>query len=322
MSTDDGAGPLQLGLLLPTGEGPNMGFEGRGGRWPELREAAELAEAMGFDTLWVADHLLYRSSPPETVIPEGETRGIWECWTMVSALAAATRRATLGPFVACAQFRNPALLAKMADSVDEISGGRLLLGLGAGWHPPEFAAFGYPSDHRVGRFEEALQIIVPLLRDGRVDFHGAYYRARECELRPRGPRPTGPPIWIAGERPRMLRLAARYGDAYNTGWYTEAAPAGVRFAQLADACAEVGRDPGQVQRTASIMVTVDGFQARPVSPFAQAMEGTPEELATKIREFRSVGVRHVSYWLRPFTMRHLEALGRTIEIIRQLDRGL
>ncbi len=114
------------------------------------------------------------------------------------------------------KFRNPAILAKMAATLDAISGGRLILGLGAGWHAPEFEAFGIPFDHRVDRFEEALQIIVPLLHTGQVDFQGRYYRTPNCELRPRGPRASGPQILIGAAGPRMLRLAARYADAWNT----------------------------------------------------------------------------------------------------------
>ena len=143
------------------------------------------------------DHLLFRQSPTDNAIqvemPAGKTRGAWEAWTVLCALAAATSRIELGPFVACNSFRNPALLAKMAVTLDEVSDGRLVLGIGAGWHEPEYHAFGYPYDHRVGRFEEALQIIAPLLREGRVDFEGRYYQARDCEIAPRGPRPAGPP---------------------------------------------------------------------------------------------------------------------------------
>jgi alkanesulfonate monooxygenase SsuD/methylene tetrahydromethanopterin reductase-like flavin-dependent oxidoreductase (luciferase family) len=129
------------------------------------------------------------------------TRRVWEGWSLLAALTAATERVELGPLVSPAVFRNPALLAKMADAVDEISGGRLVLGLGAGWDAPEYAAFGYPTENRVDRFEEAFRIVAPLLRTGRVDFAGRYYRALGCELRPRGPRPTGP------EPPHLRRRA-------------------------------------------------------------------------------------------------------------------
>ena len=178
---------LQLGLFLPVMEGW-LGDRWLP-RWPEVARLAELAEAVGFDALFVPDHLVIGESP-YWGIPAGETRGTWEAWTVVGALAARTRRVAIGTFVLGAGFRNPALLAKMAATADEVSEGRLILGLGCGSHPPEYAAFGYPYDHRVDRFEEALQIIVPLLREGRVDFAGRYHEARACELLPRGP-PAG-----------------------------------------------------------------------------------------------------------------------------------
>src|SRR5919202_5050441 len=215
-------GRLKLGLLMRNGE--MRTHPGRLIRWSELREMAWTAEAVGIDTLFAADHLLFRHSPP-VVMRAGETSSIWEAWTVLSALAEVTERVTLGPLVACTGFRNPALLAKMADTLDEVSDGRLILGLGAGWHQPEYDAFGYPFDHLAGRFEEALGIIVPLLREGEVDFVGRYYTARECVLRPRGPRPAGPPIWIGACGPRMVRLAARYADVFNSVWH--ASPAGL-----------------------------------------------------------------------------------------------
>ena len=160
---------LQLGLFLPVMEGW-LGDRWLP-RWPEVARLAELAEAVGFDALFVPDHLVIGESP-YWGIRAGEPRGTWEAWTVVGALAAGTRRVAIGTFVLGAGFRNPALLAKMAATADEVSEGRLILGLGCGSHPPEYAAFGYPYDHRVDRFEEALQIIVPLLREGRVDFTG------------------------------------------------------------------------------------------------------------------------------------------------------
>ena len=186
---------MKLGLMLQVGGGALEG--GKTPRWPDLRDMALAADAVGFDTLFVPDHLLFRQSPTDNAIqvemPAGKARGAWEAWTVLCALAAATSHIELGPFVACNSFRTPALLAKMAVTLDEVSDGRLVLGIGAGWHEPEYHAFGYPYDYRVGRFEEALQIIAPLLREGRVDFEGRYYQARDCEIAPRGPRPAGPP---------------------------------------------------------------------------------------------------------------------------------
>ncbi len=154
-----------------------------------IRAIAQQAETDGFDSIWLADHLLYRR-------PDEPTRGIWECWTMLAALAEATQRVEIGTLVLCNSFRNPAILAKMATAADEVSGGRLILGVGAGWNEPEYEAFGLPFDHRVDRFEEALQILKPLLREGHVDFAGRYYQARNCDDVPRGPRQAGPPLLV------------------------------------------------------------------------------------------------------------------------------
>src|SRR5215470_16017145 len=161
-----------------------------------IRAIAQQAEEDGFDSIWLADHLFYRN-------PDEPTRGIWECWTILAALAEATKRVEIGPLVLCNSFRNPSILAKMAATADEVSNGRLILGVGAGWNEPEYQAFGLPFDHRVSRFEEALQILRPLLRDGHVDFTGRYYEARDCEDVPRGPRPQGPPLLVGGEGPRL-----------------------------------------------------------------------------------------------------------------------
>src|SRR3712207_5448869 len=230
--------PLKIGIVLPHIEGM---MTGQTPRWADILAMAQRAEALGFDSLWKPDHLLYQLAGED-----GELIGPWECWSVLSALAAVTRRVELGSIVSCVSFRNPALLAKMAETVDEISGGRLILGLGAGWNEVEYRAFGYPFDHRVSRFEEALMIVHGLLRKGQIDFRGRYYQARECVLRPRGPRPHGPPIMIGSNSPRMLRLAARYADSWNT-WATGTNNSVAGIPPLRDvvdaACREEGRDP-------------------------------------------------------------------------------
>src|SRR3954468_17350741 len=235
----NGRGRLQIGLMMRSGNHQVPGA-GRVVPWSELKEIALAAEEVGVDTLFAPDHLIFRKYGSFDSIPEGDSRGCWEVWTLLSALAGITKRVTLGPFVACTSFREPALLAKMADTLDEVSGGRLLLGLGAGYHEPEYKAFGYPFDHLAGRFEEAVQIIGPLLKGEHVTFHGRYYTVDDCEIHPRGPRPGGPPIWIGAKQPRMMRLVAKYADAYNAVWFPEASMAAARFATLDAACEEVG----------------------------------------------------------------------------------
>ena len=197
---------MNVGIMLPIAETDN----GTILRYADIRDAALQAERDQFDSVWIADHLLFEW--------DGQRRGIWEGWTLLAALAEATTRIELGTLVMCTAFRNPALLAKMADAVDEVSSGRLILGLGAGWHEPEFRAFGYPFDHLASRFEDALRIIAPLVRGDAVDYQGTFERAVDCVSLPRGPRPEGPPILIGASRPRMLRLTAELGDAWNTCW--------------------------------------------------------------------------------------------------------
>src|SRR5215467_10967194 len=213
--------------------------------YDSIRAVAQRAEADGFDSIWLPDHFLYRS-------PGEPTRGIWECWTMLAALAEATRRVELGPLVTCNTFRNPAMLAKMASSVDEISHGRLILGFGAGWNEPEYQAFGLPYDHRVARYEEALKILKPMLREGRVDFKGRYYQAVNCEDVPRGPRSQGPPLLRGSEGPRMLKLTAQYADYWNTGDTGPPETIKDRIVKIEAACREIGREPATLGVTALI----------------------------------------------------------------------
>jgi alkanesulfonate monooxygenase SsuD/methylene tetrahydromethanopterin reductase-like flavin-dependent oxidoreductase (luciferase family) len=234
-----------------------------------------------------------------------------------------TNRVEIGPLVSCTGFRNPALLAKIADTVDEISDGRLILGLGAGWHEPEYLAFGYPYDHRVSRFEEALKIIAGLLRDGEVDFEGKYYQARECELRPRGPREQGPPILLGTTGPRMLRLTAQYADIWNgyftrTGNRAEGVP---ELRELVDtACQEVGRDPATLRRTASVLVAFESARGEQVVPHwpGTPLTGTQEEMAEALRAYADEGISHLQLWLEPNTLESIEAMAPVLEI---LDRG-
>ncbi len=169
--------PLKVGIQLPEVE-----YEPR---WSELAAMARLAEDVGLDSIWVGDHYLYRDA--------AGARGPWEAWTQLAALAAVTSRVALGPLVAATAFHQPAVLAKLAATVDEISGGRLVLGLGAGWNDVEFAAFGFPGEQRIARFEEAFTIVRTLLREGHIDFDGRFYQLRDCELLPRGPRPEARP---------------------------------------------------------------------------------------------------------------------------------
>jgi probable F420-dependent oxidoreductase len=262
-------------------------------------------EDVGFDSIWVYDHFLLRR-------PEQPTVGSWECWTTLSALGQATTRVQLGTIVLCVPFRNPAMVAKMASTLDEISGGRLILGLGAGWHEPEFAATGAPFDHLASRFEEALKIICPLLRDGQVDFEGTFYSARESELAPRGPRANGPPIMLAGARPRMQRLAARYGDSWNTAWDTELESVARRVDGIRAACGAEGRNPDTLGITALAAVHFPdlGPAARP------SLTGTVEEFARTLQRYADLGVAHMIVEIAPYSTSAVDRFAKAVERFR------
>jgi len=290
---------LELGLVLPMGE---SFVDGSTARWAEIRDLAVRAEAMGFDTVWTADELLWRP-------PDGRVTGWWECVAMTGAVAAATSRVKVGTWVLSALHRNPAITAKAAETLDEISGGRFAFGLGSGHAGGQAKAFGLPEDHVIGRFEEAVQIILPLLRDGRADFEGTFHAARDLEHRPVGPRPGRIPIMIGAGGPKMLRLAAVHADIWS--WYvqerSDMAEFGPRLAALEAMCVEVGRDPATIGRSAGIVV-----EPTPVTGAAEVLgvpiRGSAEQIADGLRTFRDGGFTHVEVILWPPTLAALEAM--------------
>ena len=312
--------PLKVGLFLPFAD---YMMDGRTPRWSDLLALAQEAESLGFDSLWLGEHLIVHLPEPHPWFPVPASHpwpdpvpvGVWECWSLLAALAAATTRIEIGPLVGCTSFHNPALLAKMADTIDEISGGRFILGLGAGWNEDEYRAFGFPFDHRASRFEEAIAIIHALLHEGYVDFAGAYYQARECELRPRGPRPNGPPILIGTTGPRMLRLAAQYADVWNVDlWgYRQPDEIGPLRAMVDDACAAVGRDPATLERTIALNINPTD---RTDIPETEAIRGSAEELACTLRAFAQEGISHIQVYLLPNSLASLEAFAPTLELLR------
>ena len=287
---------------------------GRAPSFQEIRSQALRCQQLGFDSLWLYDHLLYRSGRKKT------TTGIWEGWSMLSALAASTQRVELGTLVTCNSFRNPALLAKMTHTVDEISGGRLTLGMGAGWNQPEYEAFGFPFDHRVARFEEALQIVRPLLKQGRVDFAGKYYTARNCEITPRSPRPDGPPLLVGAFGPRMLRLAARYADLWNWG-YISLPRALVKPRQaLLKACAAVERDPATLPITGMVSLAYPDLLGMDQSKRRGSLTGSPAEIAAALGELEALGCVHVMIHPIPATPEAYERLAEAVEIYRNAPK--
>lgn len=293
---------LRVGIFLP--QYPPT-------RWADTLEAAQEAEQAGLDSVWLEDHLLVRS-------PGEPSTGPWECWTFLAAIAARTRRVAVGTIVSATAFRNAALLAKMAASVDEVSEGRLILGLGAGWHEPELRAYGIPSDHAVSRFEEAIAIIAGLLRTGRVDFHGRYMEAPDCELVPRSPRSQGPPILIGGKGPRMLGLVARHADAWNRWaiWRDGRLQPSDADATLDAACASIGRDPGTIERTAAVAIQVPGRPRYEGIAPERILTGTVDQVADGLRAVHAAGFASVQVLLDPTERGSIPFLAQVMAVLR------
>jgi alkanesulfonate monooxygenase SsuD/methylene tetrahydromethanopterin reductase-like flavin-dependent oxidoreductase (luciferase family) len=300
--------PLGVGVQLPEVE--------REVRWPELRAIARTAEDVGFDSIWLGDHLLYRYAG-------GETRGPWEAWTTLAGLAEATDRIALGPLVAATAFHVPFMLAKLASTVDEISGGRLVLGIGAGWNATEFRALGAPFDHRISRFEEAFTIVRTLLREGAIDFEGEFFTAREAELLPRSARAGGPPLLIGSSGPRMLEATIPYVHAWNA-WYadTRNSPAGVAPLRtlVDDSARAAGRDPASIERTVAVQVQFPGGTGRVMGDtdpkqVVEPLRGTPEEMAAELRAYAGEGIGHVQLVIDPITEASVAALAPVLELL-------
>jgi len=298
-------GRMKIGLMLPLGES-------EAGGWTNLRAMALAAEEHGLDSVWGADHLIFRD--------DGETHGIHESWTVLSAVAAVTERVEIGPLVLALPFRNPALTAKMAVELDEVSNGRFTLGLGCGWHEPEFDAFGYPFDHRVGRFDEGMQIITPLLRGESVTFEGRFQRATDAVLRP-APRGSGRPrVLIAGKGPRMLRLVAEHADAWNAAWYGEPREADDLRRRLADlhrALEQAGREPQTLEITAGIFADFGGGGTDDDIP-KHALRGSVEEIGHAMARYEELGVTHLIAHIWP---RNPDAVARLGEAAALARRG-
>jgi alkanesulfonate monooxygenase SsuD/methylene tetrahydromethanopterin reductase-like flavin-dependent oxidoreductase (luciferase family) len=274
---------------------------------------ARAAERVGFDSIWLGDHLLYD-------LPD-RSCGPWEVWTALAGLASVTERVELGPFVASTSFHAPAMLAKLAATVDAISGGRLILGLGAGWNQREYTAYGFPYDKRVARFEEAFTIIRELVRTGRSDFRGRYYEVSDCVLDPMPVRPGGPPLMLGSVSPRMMRIGLPHVDAWNVWWsdYRNDVDgfAAVR-ARVEDALGQAGRAPGDVEATAAVFVHLPGGVGRLAGETNDDPTIRPvpvSDLAEHLRAMADAGAAHLQLVLDPITVESIEAAG---EIVRDL----
>lgn len=278
--------------------------------WNEIKDTVQLSEELEFDSIWVYDHLLYRNN--------GKTTGIWESWSMLSAMAAVSKHVELGTLVACNSFRNPALLAKMAHTLDEISGGRLILGLGAGWNQPEYEAFGIPYDHRVSRFEEAVQIIQPLLKTGQVDFSGKYYQAKECEIKPRSPRSEGIPLMISAFGPRMMKIAAQYADLWNVCYMSIPRSTEKLTRSFKRACKLVGHDLESILLTYTIHLAFPDLLGWKKDKKRGSLSGSAEEIAQTLKEYEQLGSAHLMFHLSPSTPEAYKRLANALKLYKDM----
>ena len=290
---------MRIGIQLPEVE--------REVRWPEYLAMARAAEEVGFDSVWVGDHLLYRDEG-------GRERGPWDAWTVLAALAAGTERVEVGPLVACTAFHPPALIARMAAALTEVSAGRFVLGLGAGWNEDEFRAFGLPFDHRVSRFEESFEIIRRLLAGERVTLGGTYCQAEDAVLLPAPP--ERPRLMIGSNGPRMLAIALPHVDVWNT-WYEDFGNSAEGFAELnrriSAAAREAGRDPAEIERSACVHVALNGSDSgRARTPEAPPLEGPPPRIAATLSEFAAAGANEAILVVDPISEASIRALGEVL----------
>ena len=294
------ARPLRVGVQLPEVE--------REVPWAEYVAMARAAEEVGYDSIWLGDHLLYRDDGR----PE---RGPWETWTMLAGLAAVTERVSLGPLVACTAFHPPAVLAKMAATVDEVSAGRLVLALGAGWNEAEFHAFGLPFDHRASRFEEAFEIIRRLVAGERVTLDGRFHSVQDAVLLPKPAR--RPPLMVGSYGDRVLRATLPHVDVWNV-WYEDYGNTAEGFASLSAKISaiaeEVGRPPGEVERSACLLVAPEGGE-RPDRWETPPLTGSVQEIASGILELADAGADEVILVVTPITEHSIRSLGGVLSLL-------
>ena len=296
---------FEIGIVVPIVQ---YGPERTTPRWADIRAITQRAEAIGFDTIWTPDELVWFS---KTLPPQG----VWDGVAMAGAVAAVTSKVTVGTWVMSALHRNPGIIAKAVETLDEISGGRFLFGLGAGhpW-PGQARAFGLPEEQTFARFEEALEIIVPLLRQGHANFEGVFHAARELPQRPQGPRPGAIPLMIGGNGPRGQRAAVRYADIWSCyieerAHVAEVAP---RITSLRAICEEAGRNFESIGR--SVGMYIQPLEPAGIKP--NVLSGSAEEMADAILAFREAGFTRLELMFGPGTLEALEALAPVLALVR------
>jgi F420-dependent oxidoreductase-like protein len=279
---------------------PQFGFS-----YDDVRAVARDAEGAGLEALWLSDHLFLNTDSVDT--------NCLESWSLLAALTQVTSRLRLGTLVTCQSYRNPALLAKVAAGVDHISGGRLEFGIGAGWKELEYRAYGYefpPPRVRLQQLVETIEICRRLWTEERATYEGKHYRIKDALCAPKPVQRPHPPIWVAGSRPRIMRVVARYADAVNVGNFPTEEEYAAAMGELDGACREVGRDSRAILRSHFgfvVLGATDRDVERVVADLASRAEtsaerwllarpklivGTPERVIERLRSYRRVGVEY------------------------------
>ncbi|MCC6942957.1 MAG: LLM class flavin-dependent oxidoreductase [Thermomicrobiales bacterium] len=296
---------MGFGVMMPVSEGsafgPTPSFQ-------DIAAVSQRAEQAGLDALWFADHMIMQTPPKE-----GDVRGVWEVFPLFGAVAAVTSTINIGTMVACLGWRNPGIMAKMVEMIDDISNGRFVLGVGAGWHEPEYEMFHFPWDHRVQRFEDAINIISPMLREGKADYRGEFWQATDAVNAPRGPRADegGAPILFGTNGPRMLGLMAKFGDAWNTGWHATVTESEEQRQTVDRIMEENGRDPATLVKTVGSNIALANSTNRRPNPIT----GSATEIAERIQTFRDAGFRHMVVGLDPSTEAGIDLLAEVVALV-------
>ena len=295
---------MQFGAFVPQGWRMDLVGVPEAEQWPTMLEVAGRIEDGGYDTAWVYDHF--------HTVPEPSQEPTFECWTVMAALAAATERVRLGQMCTCNSYRLPSYMAKVASTVDVISGGRLEFAIGAGWYEHEYLAYGYefpkPSI-RIGQLDEAVQIIKKMWTEDEATFEGRHYSVDGAINRPRPLQDPYPPLWIAGSGPKLtLRVVAEHADNANYAGSID------RFREngkiLDEHCEAIGRDPSEIGRTTHLEILLGADEAsvmraaeraaeqrgRPVEKWLKSsmtLAGTVDQVVAALGEFKDEGCAHV-----------------------------
>ncbi len=299
---------IDVGLVLPMMQRPDTGETPA---WAMIRSLAQRAESAGFDTVWVADELLWRSPNRPTA------SGWWEGVAMTSAVAASTSTVAVGTWVLSALHRKPALTAKVAHTLDEVSGGRLTLGVGAGHAGNQGAAFGYPLDKTVSRYAEALDILVPALRGENVTYEGEYHRVEDLEILPLGPRAGSIPLMLAGHGPRTMKLAAQHGDIWS-GFATESSQPDwfiPMLERLDEACEAVGRDPDSIGKSIGVCIEPGDESSAEETGWGIPISGPPAAIAEAAARFAELGVTRLEFMVWPGTEDDFDAVEEVLTLL-------